>query len=108
MSQEVRSVAVFDVLPNKERECLQWLLEFYSMLRRKNYSRDVLLRDPNQPLRYINVRFWTSEDARSQAQEDPEVHRYWLRLPELMDMLEIYERLEVVPGFSGEKEPIQH
>lgn len=106
MAETVLSVAVFDVIHGKEQECLQVLRELYALLRRKNYSRDLLLRDSRQPERIINVRFWTSEQARQEAAEDPEVHRYWVQLPNLLKMREVYERLEGVPGFASAKEEL--
>ena len=33
---------------------------------------------------------------RAEAQHDPEVHRYWLRLPELCTIPTVYESLETV------------
>jgi hypothetical protein len=33
---------------------------------------------------------------RSEAQSDPEVHRYWLKLPELCTITVVYESLEKV------------
>lgn len=103
---QVQSVAVFDVLEGKEQECLEVLRALYGRLQQKNYSRDLLFRDSKQPQRMINVRFWRSEQARKDAAEDPDIHRYWLRLPELLHMLEVYERLEGVPGFASRKEDL--
>ena len=51
---------------------------------------------PGNPHHYVNLRYWTSEEARAQAHEDPEVHRFWARLGLLMNMLKVYERLERV------------
>jgi quinol monooxygenase YgiN len=104
VSQEIHSVAVFDLTEGKEEECLKMLRDFYALLRRKGYSRDLLFRDAKQPRRLINVRFWRSEEDRAEAQEDPEIHRYWTRLPALLEMHEVYERLEPVPGFPSELE----
>lgn len=100
--QQVLSVAVFDLVPGREQECLQVLRELYGLLRRKNYSQDMLFRDPKSARRYINVRLWNSESVRHEAAEDPEVHRYWVRLPELLEMHAVYERLDSVPGFASQ------
>lgn len=102
--QEVQSVAVFDVIEGQEQECSRVLRELYDLLRRKNYSRDLLLRDSKQPQRWINVRFWRSEQARMEAAEDPDVHHYWLQLPNLIRMQWVHERLEPVPGFNATRE----
>ncbi len=104
--QQVLSVAVFDLVEGKEKQCLQLLREFYDLLQRKDYSRDLLLRDAKNPQRCINVRFWASEQARAEAAEDPEVHRYWVQLPGLIEMQAVYERLEAVPGFPSDKEQL--
>ncbi len=103
---QVLSVAVFDLIEGREQECLRLLREFYGLLRRKHYSRDLLLRDAKNPQRCINVRFWISEQARTEAAEDPEVHRYWAQLPNLLDMQAVYERLEGVPGFASDKDEL--
>ena len=42
------------------------------------------------------MRYWKSEETRSEAQHDPEVHRYWQRLPELCTIPTVYENLETV------------
>ncbi len=102
--QQVLSVAVFDLVAGREQECLQVLRELYRVLRRKGYSRDMLYRDPKSARRYINVRLWNSEDMRREAAEDPDVHRHWVRLPDLLEMRSVYERLEGVPGFASQPE----
>src|SRR5512146_55859 len=96
----VQSVAIFDLVEGREAECLDVLRQLYGLLRQKGYSRDLLLQDPKEPRRYVNVRFWTSEEKRREAAEDPEVHRFWLRLPDLLVMRDVSERLEPVPGFA--------
>lgn len=96
MSEEIVSVAVIEALPGKEEELIAMLRELYSMMRAKEYSRDVLRRDASRHDRFVHTRFWKSEDARADAQHDPEVHRYWLRLPELCNIPTIYESLETV------------
>ncbi len=101
--QQVLSVAVFDLVPGREQDCLALLRDFYRVLREKGYSDNLLFRDPKSARRYINVRFWRSEQKQKDAAEDPEVHRFWLRLPELLEMHAVYERLETVPGFPSER-----
>ena len=103
--QQVLSVAVFDVIPGHEQECLALLRELHGVLRRKGYSRDLLYHDPKSRSRYINVRVWNSEQQQREAAEDPEIHRYWVRLPEVLEMRAVYERLESVPGFPSQFGP---
>jgi len=100
MQDEVFSVAVFEPLANKEAETLETLRELFALLQRKHYSRDVLYRDQHSS-RYIGLRYWTSEEARKNAQEDPDVHDYWEKLAHLIRIETIYETYEEVPASSG-------
>jgi len=96
LAEEIVSVAIIEALPGKGDELIAMLRELYSMMRAKGYSRDVLRRDASRHDRYVHTRFWKSAEMRAEAQHDPEVHRYWLRLPELCDIPTIYESLEKV------------
>lgn len=96
MDEEIVSVAVIEALPGKQEELVAMLREFYTMMRTKGYSRDVLRRDASRPDRFFHTRFWKSEQTRAEAQHDPDVHRYWLRLPELCNIPAIYESLETI------------
>jgi hypothetical protein len=40
------------------------------------------------------MRYWSSPAMRAEAQADPQVHHYWLKLPELCTMSFVYESLE--------------
>ena len=51
------------------------------MMHAKGYCRDALHRDSSQRDRFLHLRRWTSPEMRSEAQVDPEVHRYWQMLP---------------------------
>lgn len=104
--EQVLSVAIFHIVEGRETECLRVLGELHDLLKRKNYSRDLLLRDAKRPQRIVNVRFWMSEQTRIEAAEDPEVHRCWLRLPELLEMELVLERLDAIPGFPSQKEEL--
>ena len=97
MGREVFSVAVFEPLENGEEDAISTLRELYAVLKRKNYSRDFLYRDQHSS-RYIGLRYWTSEDARREAQEDPEVHGYWAKLAHLIRIETIYESFKEVPS----------
>ena len=96
MREEVVSVAILEALPGKEQELLQMLREFYSMMKSKGYSRDVLYCDETRPDRFFHLRRWNSPEMRSEAQNDPDVHRYWQRLPELCTIPTVYENLETL------------
>lgn len=96
MSEQIVSLAVMEALPGKEEELLSMLRELYTMLYSKNYCRDSLHRDTSRPDRFVHLRRWTSAQSRAEAQADPDVHRYWLKLPELCIMAAVYETLETV------------
>jgi quinol monooxygenase YgiN len=96
MVEEIVSLAVMEALPGKEDDLLTTLRELYTMMRTKGYCRDTLHRDTSRPDRFVHVRHWSSPEMRAEAQADPEVHRYWLKLPELCTMSFVYESLERV------------
>jgi quinol monooxygenase YgiN len=96
MSEPVVSVAILEALPGKEDELVAVLREFYAMMRTKGYSHDWLYRDGDRPDRLIHMRQWTSHELRSEAQIDPDVHRYWHQLPGLCTIPTVYEDLETV------------
>jgi quinol monooxygenase YgiN len=96
MTEEIVSLAVLEALPGKEGELESTLSELYTMMRAKGYCRDTLYRDSTRPDRFLHSRQWVSAEMRSEAQADPEVHRYWLQLPELCTVTILYESLEKV------------
>jgi hypothetical protein len=98
MSQSIRSMAILKPHEGKEPELLEFLREFYLMMQAKQYSRDMLFQDPKQPGVLVHLRIWLSEEARKTAVDDPDVHRYWMNLPELGTITNIYEELR--PVFS--------
>ncbi|HYN15756.1 MAG TPA: hypothetical protein VES66_08220 [Terriglobales bacterium] len=105
-TSEIMALAIVDAFDGKDEECLQLLHEFYAVLRRKRYSRDLLYRDVNDPRRFINVRYWRSEETRKEAHEDPDVHRFWKRLSEISKVTSVFEHLEdVTPKDSMPKRP---
>jgi quinol monooxygenase YgiN len=96
MAEEIVSMAVLEALPGREEELLSKLRELYTMMHAKGYCRDTLHRDSSRPDRLLHIRYWTSAEMRSEAQADPEVHRYWQLLPELCTIPIVYESLEKV------------
>jgi quinol monooxygenase YgiN len=96
MTNEVVSVAILEALPGKDDELLTLLRELYTMMRAKGYCSDWLYRDTDRPHRFIHLRRWKSGELRSEAQTDPDVHRYWQQLPELCVIPTVYENLETV------------
>lgn len=100
MDKEILALAVLEPFPGKEDELVEMLRELYAMLFRKGYSRDSLFRDPRRPGSLVHFRHWTSSAARDEAQQDPEVHKYWLRLPELCKLTTVHEELETIVQFK--------
>jgi quinol monooxygenase YgiN len=96
MAEEIVSLAVIEALPDMRDELLKTLRELSTLMQHKGYSRDALLRDAATPKRVMLLRYWSSSQMRSEAQSDPEVHRYWLKLPELCTITVVYESLEKV------------
>jgi len=104
-TSEIMALAVVDAFDGKDEECLHLLHEFYAVLRRKQYSRDLLYRDHKDPRRFVNIRYWRSEEARIEAQADPDVHTFWKRLSEIAKVTQVFERLEdVTPRDSMAKQ----
>ncbi len=96
MAEEIVSMAVLEALPGKDEELLSNLRKLYTMMHAKGYCRDTLHRDAARPDRFLHLRLWTSPEMRTEAQTDPEVHRYWQLLPELCTIPIVYESLEKV------------
>jgi quinol monooxygenase YgiN len=106
MSDQIVSLAILEPFPGKEDEFVAHQREFYQLLAEKGYSQDVFYRDAKDSGRYVHIRIWASETSRSEAQQDPDVHRFWLRLPELCTITTIYEDLErVFSSYEFHKPP---
>lgn len=96
MANEILSVALLEALPDKEEELLSTLRELYTLVHAKGYARDTLHRDSSRPDRFLHLRYWTSPQMRAEVLADPEVHRYWLKLPDLCTVTVLYESLDKV------------
>ena len=96
MADGIFSIAVLEALPRKEDELLNTLRELYTLMHAKGYCRDTLYRDSVRPDRFLHVRCWASAEMRAEAQGDPEVHHYWLMLPELCTVTVTHESMEKV------------
>jgi hypothetical protein len=94
-------MAILQPHPGMESELIAFLREFYSMMYTKQYSRDMLYHDSKQTGVLIHIRIWLSEEARESAVNDPDVHRYWMKLPELGTVTTTYEELD--PIFSTQE-----
>ena len=94
MSQEYLSIAIWEPLPGMEAVSVETMRELNSIVSRKQYGRDLLYRSSDA--HYILLRYWNSEQARSSAQEDPEVLRCWARLGNEIKILKVYEKLQEI------------
>ena len=59
---------------------------------------NVLSAENNRDVRFMRAAL---DEARAAAVQDPDVHRYWMKLPELGTITTIYEELE--PVFSTQE-----
>ena len=97
----VLSLAILEPLENKEAETIQLLREFYVFMANKGYSHDLLYRDGKNASRFVHLRIWKSNEVRREAQEDPEVHRFWMRLPEVCVITTAHQNLELLFSSIG-------
>jgi len=93
---EVLAVAAFTTDPRDAAEALTTLRALSAALAEKGYSRDLLYHDGHRTDRYVLLRYWRSEDAKREAQEDPAVQRFWARLGLLINIERVYETLEAL------------
>ena len=77
-----------------EAAALATIRELNAIVSRNGYGRDLLYRGDDS--HYVLLRYWNSEQARSAAQEDPELLRCWARLGNEIQILKVYEKLEEV------------
>ena len=103
MNEEIFAIAVVKPEEGYEQEVMDILRELYAVMQRKNYSRNTLYRDRKEPSRLVNFRYWTSEEARGRAQEDPDVHRCWARLGQVAKVETVMEHLDEVSFGSPAK-----
>ncbi len=101
MADQLVSIAIMEPFEGREHEFLGTLRELYALMQRKGYSHDELFNNRNNPQQFCNVRHWTSEAARHDAHEDPEVHRFWAQLGNLCLMRAVYESLEGIDWRSA-------
>lgn len=94
MSQEYLSIAIWEPIPGMETASLETVRELNAIVSRKQYGRDLLYRSGDSE--YVLLRYWNSEEARSAAQEDPEVLRCWARLGNEIKISKVYEKLEEI------------
>src|ERR1700733_6908915 len=94
MPQEIRSVSVWEPVPDMEAASLATLRELTSIVVAKGYGRDLLYRDRES--HYVFLRYWKSEQARQAALEDPDMQRCWARLGNEIQIVKVYETLSEI------------
>ena len=77
-----------------EAAALATMRELNVLVSSKGYGRDLLYRSGDSS--YVLLRYWNSEQARAEAQEDPDILRCWARLGNEIQILKVYEKLEEV------------
>jgi len=95
MAQEILSVAIWEPVPGNETGALETFHELTSIVAKKGFGRDLLYRDRDH--HYVFLRYWKSEDARRQAQEDPDMLRCWAKLGNEVQIVKVYETLTEIP-----------
>lgn len=93
MDNEIFAIAVVKPEEGHEEEVLNVLRDLYVVMTEKGYSRNVLYRDAKHASRLVNLRYWSSGEARTRAQEDPDVHRCWSRLGQVATVEQVFEEL---------------
>jgi hypothetical protein len=97
MESEVLAIAIVKPFDGREHDVVALLNDFYSMLARKGYCRDILYRSLKDPSRLVNLRYWKSDEMRREASEDPDVHRFWHQLVTMSEVERVYEQLHEIP-----------
>lgn len=109
MANEILALAILEPHAGRDEDCLNLLRELYDLLKKKHYSQDLLFRDVKNESttqeRFVHLRIWASGEARDEAMEDPDVHRFWMRLPEVCTITTIFETLEEL--YSSYEAPVK-
>ena len=87
-------MAIWEPLPGMAAASLATIRELNAIVAKKGYGRDLLYRSGDS--HYVLLRYWSSEQARTTAQEDPDILRCWARLGNEIKILKVYEKLEEV------------
>ncbi len=81
-------------LAEKEAASLDTLREISGLIESRNYGHDHLYRTRDSE--YVLLRYWTSEEARQTAMEDPELLRCWAKLGNEIRTIKVYEKLSTL------------
>jgi quinol monooxygenase YgiN len=103
MAEEVLSIAFVRPFEGHDEEVVALASELYVLMKRKQYSRNLLYRDQRDPHLLVNLRYWRSEETRREAYEDPDVQRFWARLGQICRVETVYEQLEEMDWRTDQK-----
>ena len=92
-SEEIMSLAFIEPVADRETECEAVLKGIGTLIEHKQYGRDELYRDHQNPGTFVLARHWHSAETRRQAHEDPEMHRFWREAAEVCRVTKVYEEL---------------
>jgi len=91
------AIAIFEIKPGKEEECMAIGRELYAYLRAKGYGQDVTYRDAKKPNMFYDIRVWASKELAAMAHQDPEVHKFWGRMAKVSTVRQVFN-MEKLPG----------
>lgn len=78
--QNVVSVVALEITPGKESDFLTLIGQMQSLVRRKGFGTNQLLRDGEHPRRYYDIRIWRNAEAAAQAESDRDIEELRTRL----------------------------
>jgi hypothetical protein len=90
---EILALAFIEPLSGKQAELEVLLRSVGEFVERKQYGRDALYRDNQNPGGLVLARWWRNAEARAHAQEDPEMHAFWRDAGLLCRVVKVYEEL---------------
>ena len=96
MGEEILAIAFVRPEEGQDEATIDVLRDLYDIMTSKNYSRNILYRDAKDSHTLVNLRYWSSEEARHKAHEDPDVHRCWARLGQIAKVELVVERLDEI------------
>ena len=96
MPNPLVSIAVLEPLDGQEQAVLEVIRDLYTLMDQKGYSENQLLRSRGEPIYLINIRYWSSEQARREAQEDPEILRLLERMGRVCSIPRVHEMMDLL------------
>jgi hypothetical protein len=95
-SDEIVSLAFIEPFAGREQQCEAVLKAIGTLIESKQYGRDELYLDGQNPGAFVLARHWRTAETRRHASEDPEMHRLWREVSEVCRVTKVYEELRPV------------